>query len=125
MKYTIQNEYMLTIAKHQVKDYVTTYDINSVIKILKERFNTLAVQTIGYELMPKYNQLHAHLLISIKEPVYYKKNSSILGFRVQWSPSDDPKGAIKYIQKDAYNKYAQEQILDVNKYTNGPYAFLT
>lgn len=118
-KYT----YMVTIAKHQVKDYVDKSDIDLVLKTLKERFNTLDYIVIGYELMPKYNQLHCHAVVQLMENVYFKKNNSILGFRVQWSPCKNMNGAIQYCTKDAYNKYAQQQIHDINKYTNGPNAF--
>lgn len=118
-KYT----YMVTIAKHQVKDYVQPGDIYKVMEELKWRFPSLHFSVLGFELMPKYNQLHCHAIAELNEAVFYRKNSSIFGFRIQWSPVRELAGAIQYCMKDAYNKYAQQQILDINRYTNGPLAF--
>ncbi len=122
-KTTIDNSmhkyvYMLTIAKHQVKTYVQKEDITETVSLLKRKLVQLRTHETCYELSPKYHQLHAHIIVSTPKKVYYKDNCSINGFRLQWSPVFDIKGARNYLTKDATNQYEQEAILMENYFNN-------
>jgi len=109
-------EYFLTIRKHQVKDYVSDNDLSNIIELLKSRL-PCEVSDLVYEIDNKYNQLHSHLIVRSQKSIFYKKNSSINGFRLYWLLIDHNKKAVmSYIHKDSYNKYEQEQIILTNFY---------
>lgn len=108
-------EYFLTIAKHQVKDYVSEFNIACVIHELKRRLSFKVIDIV-YEIDRKYDQLHCHVLIRSHRFINYKNNTSIIGFRVYWLPVKGDKGVISYMHKDSCNKYEQEQILLTNYY---------
>ncbi len=110
--------YLLTIAKHQVKDYVSQNDLLRVHTALKCRLADLYVPLVAYEISPKYRQLHMHGIALTKRAVFFKENCSILGFRIQWRKIYDLEKAIQYVYKDAYNSYIQEQILIMNYYSH-------
>ncbi len=108
--------YLLTIAKHQVKDYVSVKDLQDVHWALKCRLTDLYVPLLSYEVSPTYRQLHMHGIAITKRAVFYKENCSLLGYRIQWSRIYDLKRAIQYVFKDAHNRYEQEQIIQQNYY---------
>lgn len=108
-------EYFLTIAKHQVKDYVSECQITDVINELKLNL-PFKVISIVYEISRKYDQLHSHVLIKSNRYINYKLYTSIKGFRVYWLAVKDRKPVISYMNKDSCNKYEQEQILITNYY---------
>lgn len=113
------HKYMLTVAKHQVKDYVTKSELDNVIHCLKLKLPFLVTSTIKcYELSPKYHQLHMHIYVASPRPIFYKNNNSVNGFRLQWSKCTNYSGMIEYIRKDAINKYVQDQILIQNYFYN-------
>ncbi len=116
-------KYLLTIRKHQVKDYVDESMINSVMDYLKLKHDSLHVVKECYEVDKKYEQLHYHAVVEISHRVWYKDNSKFKTFRIHWSPIGNLCGAISYILKDASNKYEQEQILIKNYYCNN-YGFI-
>lgn len=111
--------YAITISKHQKKDYVDKSELNDVLTILKQRNTTLNIHSYVYENSGKYKQLHFHGTGQATVPIYYKKNCSINGFRIEWklmkSATDRARWS-KYISKEAYNRYAQEHILEENYY---------
>lgn len=109
-------EYFLTIRKHQVKDYVSVQDLLDIIELLKSRL-PLEITDIVYEIDHKYNQLHSHLIARSQKSIFYKKNSSINGFRLYWLLIDkNKKSVLSYMHKDSYNKFEQEQIILTNYY---------
>lgn len=119
----MKNRYMLTIAKHQVKDYVTKEDIDKVITILKNEDTLQIVDHLSvYEISPKYRQLHGHFIVSTPTKVHFKQYTSILGFRLQWKPIFNIYGAVQYLQKDIEHDNSQSDILMEN-YFNHNYAF--
>lgn len=117
--------YLLTISKHQKKDYVDKSDLNAIIVTLKWKHPSLTFTEYSYENTGKYRQLHFHGLCRVNGKIMYKDNNSINGYRLQWKPVWDTAGAIKYITKDTQgNKYRQEQIL-VENYYNHNYGFIS
>ncbi len=108
-------EYFLTIRKHQVLDYVSVEDLLSILQCLANKlyFNII---DLTYEIDHKYGQLHAHLILETNKNVYYKKHSSINGFRLYWLPAKGRKNILSYMHKDSINKYQQEQIIATNYY---------
>ncbi len=117
-------KYLVTIRKHQVKDYVDQTMIDIVILHLKLKHDTLRVLDHCYEIDKTYHQLHFHGIVELCHKISYKNNSKFNCFRIHWSPIGDLCGAIRYVHKDAYNEPSQEQILTLNKYchpmaTNG------
>ncbi len=117
--------YLLTIRKHQVKDYVTPEEINDVILNLKLRIASLHITQSCYELDSKYQQLHWHAWVTTDKYIYYNKYSSNNGFRIYWRSLEgkSPLGVIRYLHKQATNKIVQSQIIDLNYY-NHVYSFI-
>ncbi len=111
-----QYRYLVTIRKHQVKDYVDQQMLDFVILQYKLKHDTLRVYDHCYEIDSVYHQLHFHGIFGLCHPIRYKDNCSFNGFIIHWSPIGDLFGAIRYIQKQAYNVASQEQLLTLNKY---------
>ncbi len=118
-----QHFYLLTIAKHQVLDYVHKSDLDQIMVFLKLKHDSLHVIESSYEISSLYKQLHFHAIVRLSHKIYYKKNNSLKGFRIQWKPIYNWKGAFRYVYKDSSNQYEQEQIL-VSNYLNHHYAFI-
>jgi len=114
--------YFLTIRKHQVLDYVSVEDLLDILQCLKKDLQFIVI-SFSYETDPKYDQLHAHLIIKTKRSVYYKKHSSINGFRLYFVPIYNSNKTLSYMNKDSTNKYEQEQIIITNYYRHH-YAFI-
>ncbi len=108
--------YLLTIRKHQVKDYVDKSMLDQIVGSLKLKHDTLHVLNHCYETFCKYEQLHFHGIVNISHNIYYKDNNSVDGYQIRWAPIYNMKGALKYIIKEAYNKYEQEYIHVINYY---------
>ncbi len=115
-------EYFLTIRKHQVKDYVKEEDLQCILTCLERRL-PLIVTDVAYEIDPKYLQLHSHILLKTPRSVFYKKHSSINGFRVYWRVVSDHQPVCDYIHKDSNDIYKQEEILMTNYYLHN-YGFI-
>ncbi len=109
-------KYIITIRKHQVKDYVVESDIDAVVSYLKLKHDSLKVLNHAYEIGHKYNQLHFHAMISLCHAIRYSDNSKHNGFFIHWKRIYNECNAVKYILKDSPNRYEQEQILTINKY---------
>ncbi len=108
--------YLITIAKHQVKDYVTVEELQEVHWQLKCKLTDLYVPLVTFELSSKYHQLHMHGIALTKRAVYYQKNNSIEGFRIEWRRAYNLVGAISYCLKDAQDLESQQEILAINYY---------
>jgi len=115
--------YLITIAKHQVKDYVHKSDLDNIVVRLKTKHDTLHVIDCVYEISDKYRQLHIHAIARLGHTISYKQNNSFNGYRVQWSPIYNWKGALSYLTKVVKSKYRQEQIFAENNY-NHSYGFV-
>ncbi len=115
-------EYFLTIAKHQVKDYVSECQITDVIKELQGKLFFRIIDVV-YEIDTKYQQLHSHVLIRSRRFINYKNYTSIQGFRVYWKAVINRDPVQGYMHKDSCNKYEQEQILITNYYRHN-YGFI-
>ncbi len=113
---SVNHFYMVTIAKHQVKDYVHKSNLVKVVSHLKLKHDSLHVIKYCYELSKCYSQLHFHGIFRLSHRITYKDNNSVLGFRVQWKPVYDWQGAIDYIDKECYNQFSLDQILSTNYY---------
>lgn len=109
---------MLTIAKHQVKDYVKPEDLIEVLGKLKKELPQLKTFEYCMELSPKYKQLHLHILCSNPKRIYYKDFCSRGGYRLQWSPQFDRTKVLSYIRKDARDTHHQQAILFQNLFNN-------
>lgn len=117
------HKYLITVRKHQVKDYVDKSMLDEAMGYLKFKHNTLHIVDQCYEIDSKYKQLHYHAVVEIKHRIVYKDNSRYKLYRIHWVPVRDLEGALRYIKKQAYNKYKQEEILMINYYNNN-YAFI-
>lgn len=120
---TIPNTYLLTITKHQKKDYVSKENLNTVITELKLRLPTLHFTHYAYENSGYYKQLHFHGVCTARTGVSYRKNASIFGYQLMWKPVFNLAGAISYVTKEACSKASQADIL-VENYYNHNYGFL-
>ncbi len=126
LKTQYTKSYMITIQKHKKTLFVSIDDIQSVLEVLKERFPSFVLGCHSYEIGTTYRQLHLHGIVTLKESFYYKYNNSINGFRLQWRPLYNKKGALSYILKDTHGqKEIQDEILSLNRYThpNAPFGF--
>ncbi len=108
-------EYFLTIAKHQVKDYVSEHNLKEIISELHHKL-PFKVISVVYEMSNKYSQLHSHVLIKSRKYINYKQLTSIKGFRVYWLSVENREPIMSYMKKDSCNKYEQEQLLVTNYY---------
>jgi len=115
-------EYFLTIVKHKRLDYVSEFEIRSVLDELQKRLNINLVEVV-YEIDNVYGNLHGHVLIQSPKCVTYKKHSSIKGFRVYWVPVYNGNSLLGYLHKDSINRFEQEQILTTNYYRHN-YGFI-
>lgn len=112
--------YMVTIAKHQVKDYVDKSDILNVQHLMKLKISTLEFMGGGLEISPTYHQLHYHGIVRVptRVSIYFKNNCSFDGFRVQWRKCYDTNRALDYCLKNAHNKYVEDQICYTNYFNH-------
>ncbi len=118
--------YMLTIAKHRVKDFVPKGDLDCVYHQLWWSIPSLRRHELSYEISSLYKQLHMHAIVSTRKPVHYKKHCSNLGFRTQWFPihhmKDSMKKASSYVNKGIESQPDLEEIL-LENYCNHHYLF--
>lgn len=113
--------YALTISKHQKKDYVDKSDLDATIVSLKWTLTDLTFVEYTYENSGKYQQLHIHAIVQTKKPVFFKKNNSLNGFRLQWKKLYNQKhikGWRAYCRKEVDCKARQEQIFEENYYNH-------
>ncbi len=109
--------FIMTIQKQQKKDYVDRQMIDEVMEYFKSKFVTMRTAEHGYEIGNKYCQLHLHTIVSVMEQFYFKYNNSYNGFRIEWTPIYNFRGAINYVHKDTKNNKAiQDQIFNKNEY---------
>ncbi len=119
--------YLLTIEKHQVKDYVDSYDLISELAYIQVQLSRMSVLDIGLEAHGMYMQLHLHALVRIDYNFRYSSICKHNGYRFHWARLYDKVDIDRvslyfynrlggYIHKNAWDNYRQEQILDENYY---------
>jgi len=105
-------KYLVTICKAQKKGYVDESELRAVMEFLKEK--KVYVIDYSFEVHGMYRQLHVHLVVK-----YYGRWKDLLnfqGFRIYWSQVYDIVNALNYLNKLAYCRLKQEEILTENKY---------
>lgn len=114
---TRQYYYMVTVRKHQVKDFVTVQHLDTILDLAIKGLNA-TVEHVVYEIETTFNQLHLHCIVKTKFRVCYRARCKLSGFRIYWKPVFSMEGCVSYIHKDVCNKYDQEQIVILNHYNN-------
>lgn len=118
--------YMVTIRKHQVKDFVTVSDLTDRLTWLVTtlgRSVEFTIDTTVFEVDPKYMQLHLHCILTATSNFKYYKLTKNKGFRIHFRKVYDLTGAKGYLMKQVRNDYVQDQLIDEN-YFNHHYGFV-
>lgn len=116
--------YLVTLAKHRVKEYVDYYYLESIIKSLdKQCFNII---DYCLERHGTYKQLHAHFIVQVNKHFRYKSHVNMVsGFIMQFEPILTPLNRPRqYIHKHCQG-HSEEYIIDthLSNYFNNHYAF--
>ncbi len=117
-----ESSYLITIRKHQVKDYVDVQEIMNIIGILMTKLPSLRLGSNSFEVDNKYRQLHFHSIVYISEYLRYKTVSSFGGFRIYWKAVYNIERLLKYIKKDVKNGICQQEEIIVDNYFTHPKA---
>lgn len=118
-KHTIP--YLITIRKHQTKDYVSMAELEEVKGGLSNTVGTLEYYAV--ERHGRYKQLHAHGIILLPRTTRYGLYTKYNNFRIHYQRIESYIGAIKYIFKH-YNKYSHTQLdTELSNYFAYHYAF--
>ncbi len=118
--------YMVSIHKHQKKDFVCKYDLDNVLNKLLASLASYQPQAgnIVYEMTAKYCQLHLHCILKVARDFRYYRYTKSNGFRVHFTKVYDLIGIQSYLSKQVTCHAKQDQILDENFYTHN-YGFVT
>ncbi len=119
--------YMVTIRKHQVKDFVTVCELATILDDLV--YNKLGRENchcdnVVYEVEKTYKQLHLHCILHSEFNFRFGRYTKKAGFRLHFRRVYDFDGAVGYLRKQVRNKYEQEQLINENYY-NHNYGFST
>lgn len=108
--------YLVTLARHQVKDYVSYEHLDKIIKTLNKPFFNI----IDYccECHGRYKQLHAHMIVKVNKSFKYKHYvKTVTGFIMHFKQITTPLINVKqYIHKHCKG-HSPEQ-LQQTYYTN-------
>ncbi len=120
--------YMITIRKHQVKDFVDVGVLRTILDNLiinRLGWTSCHVDNVVFEVDPTYLQLHLHCILYSKRDFRYSKYTSAgFGeFRVHFRKVYDLDGAKGYLKKQSWNPWVQEQLISENYY-NHNYGFV-
>ncbi len=117
--------YMVSIHKHQKKDFVSKAELDTVLTdlLLKISYTNPMVQNTVYEMTAKYSQLHLHTILLCTRDFRYYKYSKSNGFRVHFKKVYDLHGMRGYLSKQVTCIAKQDQILNENYY-NHNYGFV-
>jgi len=113
---------MVSIHKHQVKDFVQEIDLKRVIHELKLRVPKMHTLSLRYELGGKYRQLHAHFIAKVHKDFRYGKYSKFNGYRIHWLIVNRMEGIVRYINKET-RTYDEKQHLMWDNMANHSYLF--
>lgn len=97
-KKVVDEQYLVTICKHRVKDTVTEQELNK-IKYYLQRVHKVKFLEYATEQHGRYKQLHSHSLVHFNKS--YKGLTSYKGFRIYWKKVDGSTFKVKqYIYKN-------------------------
>ncbi len=116
--------YMVSIHKHQKKDFVSKKNLDDVLNkllALLGYYQPLATNIV-YEMTNKYSQLHLHCILHVVRNFRYYKFTDNMGFRVHFTKVYDLIGIQSYLSKQVTCHAKQDQVLDENFY-NANYGF--
>lgn len=114
-----QYTYMVTIRKHQVLDFVTTCELQSILDrlIIKDLgWTSCYCDNIVFEVDSKYKQLHLHCIMHSSRNFKYSKYTQRLGFRIHFREVYNFDGAVGYLNKQVSNRFEQDQLISENYY---------
>ncbi len=99
-----QYYYMVTICKHQVKDWVDEKQLSAVFRrICNTHPFDLHIVDYDTEIDPIYKQLHAHAVVHSPIPIIYKNMiTSYNGFRIYYKEVGSLPGALSYLHKNEF-----------------------
>ncbi len=117
--------YLVTIRKHQVKDYVERHDLLQVMNHITEQLELVVMDT-GYHIGGTYRQLHVHARVYMKYG-FHPFIRSYCGYGIHYQSIEnttETKDAVcKYIHsEDLDSLFKKEQLLAENYYSHN-YAF--
>ncbi len=121
-----QYKYMVTIRKHQVKDFVTCSQLRKILDNLlihKLGWADTIIENVVYEIEPTYMQMHLHGILYSKRSFNYTRYTCSGDFRIHFRKVYDLEGAIEYLTKQVPNQYIQSQKRLENFY-NHNYGFI-
>lgn len=110
--------YMITIRKHQVKDYVSISDLRDVVIWLKCRLPFIKIDNVVYEIDSTYRQLHLHCILRSPLDFKYNQHTKCWGYRIHYRKVYDLSGARGYLSKQVSNIYEQQELLLDNYYSH-------
>ncbi len=117
--------YMITIRKHQVKDFVSVSELRDTLDYLiieQLGWSTCCISNVVYEIDPIYSQLHLHCIMHAKRNFKYSRYTRAGPFRIHFRRVYDLGGMERYLTKQIPDKYRQEQLIIENHY-NYHYGF--
>lgn len=106
--------YLITICKHQVKDYVTNDELREVKLALMKELESFQYYCI--ERHGKYKQLHAHGLMVLDRSIKYGLYTRYNGFRIHFKQITSFYNTIKYIFKHKNPYFDPMDIIHSNYY---------
>ncbi len=107
-----KDTYMITIRKHQVKDYVNKYMLDEVAEYLEQGIKSFYIIQQVYENSGMYKQLHYHAIAKVSKNFRYKPFVEYNGFQIQWTRVYDYFKACAYLLKDLRYKSQDDILLD-------------
>lgn len=108
--------WLVTLRKHNVKDYVDYEYLNAIVQVLDKHF--FDIKDYCLERHGKYKQLHAHMIVKTSTKFQYRQHvNAVNGFIMHFKPIDSNLlNASRYIHKHC-NGHCDE-MLEQTKYTN-------
>ncbi len=118
--------YMVTVRRHQVKDFVTVCDLLNVLDHLIIHdlgWASCSATNIVFEIDDTYHQLHLHCIFTSDRQFQYYKYTNPGAYRIHFRKVYDVIGARAYLEKQVKNEYIQDQLVHINHY-NHKYGFV-
>ncbi len=111
--------YMVTIRKHQVKDFVSKYELTSILQRLCTNltWRINSVTNVVYELA-KHNQLHLHCILTCCRSFQKWRYNKIDGFFIHFKNVYNLDGAVSYLQKQVRCRASQDEVFTINFFSH-------
>lgn len=108
--------YLVTLRRHQVKDYVDYEHLDNIINGLDKQF--FDIKDYCLERHGKYKQLHAHLIVKVNKGFRYKRHvKAVKGYIMHFKAiTTSLRNVSAYIHKHCKN-HSHEQ-LEQTRYCN-------